>query len=784
LENARRLHETGKHADARRLFQKIVRIDPHHADAWHGLGLVEHALGRPRDAFACLAKAASIDATNPGIQRDLGVVCQQLGRTDEALECMQQAVQLAPGDARLHYNLGVVLQEQGHWLGARLRFQQAVRLDPGMALAWGSLAAACLELADYETALVCAEKLRSLEPHSAEPDYLLGNLRLAQRKFEEAVACYVAALEKCPRHVEALNNLGMALNHLGRIEQALHCFEFCARINPSFSTARVNQAALWAMLGRTAEAEAAYEQILKREPGHPRVLCKLGLLWQSLERFTQAEAALTQAALIDPVNAEAQAGLGGALFAAGRIEEASRCYHKAVALGAGAGVRLQTALLLPPVYQSVEHLQQCRAQLEERLCQFEESGARVDPLVEPAAVNFLLAYQGCNDRALQQRIARLYQQHKRRTPHAARRDGRVRVGFVSRHLRDHTIGALFAGLIERLSRRDFHVSVFAIGQWHDQTTARLACRADQYVVTPANIPAAREQILRSGLDLLFYTDLGMEPVSYALALARLARVQCATWGHPVTTGLPTIDYFVSSRLLEPADASDHYSERLIELETLNTYCKRPTPRGTSLARGDFGIPERLHLYLCPQSLTKLHPEFDGHLAEIARRDAAALLLFLEPPHRHWQELLIRRWSQTPDRLNQRSLFIPRVTPDQFLHLLRLADVVLDPPHFGGGNTSYQALGLGVPVVTQPSGLQRGRITAGLYRKMNWNYLVARDCQEYAELAVQMAGDRNHRQWASEQILNRSNCLFEDLAAVEQLERFLLQVAGGEIPPRE
>ena len=56
-----------------------------------------------------------------------------------------------------------------------------------------------------------------------------------------------------------------------------------------------------------------------------------------------------------------------------------------------------------------------------------------------------------------------------------------------------------------------------------------------------------------------------------LAAQRLAPVQCSSWGHPETSGFPTIDYFLSSELMEPRNGKDHYSEELVLLPNLSVY---------------------------------------------------------------------------------------------------------------------------------------------------------------------------------------------------------------------
>src|SRR5207253_11098850 len=111
----------------------------------------------------------------------------------------------------------------------------------------------------------------------------------------------------------------------------------------------------------------------------------------------------------------------------------------------------------------------------------------------------------------------------------------------------------------------------------DATAQFIQEHVESYVELPVNLAAARRQIAEHGLDVLVYTDIGMEDLTYSLAFSRLAPVQCVTWGHPVTTGIPTIDYYLSSTLFETAEAQEHYTETLVRLPALPCYCYRVTP---------------------------------------------------------------------------------------------------------------------------------------------------------------------------------------------------------------
>ena len=156
-----------------------------------------------------------------------------------------------------------------------------------------------------------------------------------------------------------------------------------------------------------------------------------------------------------------------------------------------------------------------------------------------------------------------------------------------------------------------------------------------YVEVPTNLPAARQAIAGQRLDVLYYADIGMDPVTYSLAFSRLAPVQCVTWGHPVTTGLDTIDYFISMDAAEPEDAAEHYTETLVRLKALSVYYYRPEPPASLKDRAAFGLPEECHLYSCPQTLFKLHPEFDDLLGAILRRDPQG-----HPRLARWQVFLV------------------------------------------------------------------------------------------------------------------------------------------------
>jgi predicted O-linked N-acetylglucosamine transferase (SPINDLY family) len=233
-----------------------------------------------------------------------------------------------------------------------------------------------------------------------------------------------------------------------------------------------------------------------------------------------------------------------------------------------------------------------------------------------------------------------------------------------------------------------------------------------------------------------------------------------------------MDYFISSRWLETDKADEHYTERLVRLANLGTYYYRPRLSQPRRAREFFGLDDHQHVYLCPQTLFKLHPEFDPLLGEILRRDPRGTLVLLEGRQPQWTQLLRDRFERTMPDVASRVRFLPGQSSADFLQLNAVADVLLDPPHFGGGNTSYEGLAVGTPIVTLPGPYLRSRITLAMYRKMGVMDCVASSNEDYVNLAVQLGSEPEARRAMSAKIFQASDVLFEDPAEVREFERFL------------
>ncbi len=536
--------------------------------------------------------------------------------------------------------------------------------------------------------------------------------------------------------------------------------------------------------GHHGEAEQAYGKALKVNPGNFVAHGNLGIALHSLERIAEAKDSYRRALDLNPDYLGALKNLANALMCEGAIEEAAEAYDRAIARHPNdTGLRVNRAMILPVIPASSAEIERYRALMIAKLDALIAAGGSLrEPASEAGVTGFYLAYGAMNDVPAVRKITEMYRKlcpeltwtaaHCRPSGGAAKA-GKYRIGFLSHHFHNHTIGKLNRGFIEHFDRDRFEVVVFRSGKNSDAVSAAIERAADRTIHLPENLGVAQRLVADERLDLLFYPDTGMDAFTYYLAYARLAPVQATSWGHPVSTGIANMDYFISSRDLETEAGEQHYSETLVRLEHPPTYYYRPEKPLLTMNRADFGLPDDANLYLCPQTLFKFHPRYDAVLGEILAADPRGRIVIISGRYPNKQRLLSERFGKAFPKHIDRLLFVPRMPLEQFLQLLGNADVVLDPMFFGGGNSSSEAIAMGAPIVTMAGDYLRDRVTYSFYRAMGFEDLIARNPGDYVRIAVRLANDRAWRRQMIEKLNGHSARFFENMATVRELERFFI-----------
>ena len=752
-----RAETEGKLREACKLYGKAVAAAPHYGKAHLNLGIALEALGEAEPAVAAFEAACAIDPADPYASYNLGRLFYTRGALARAEQLLRSAVERKPDFPEAQVVLSSVHDSQGNLAAAAAALEDALRQRPDYAGAlrnYGMVLAKLGRPAEAEAAL---RRAVAADTTDADAYYRLGNVLVHQDKLDDAMGFYRRAIELRPDFAEAWCRLGNVLTDRGQNDDAMRCLTRALAIRPDFIDALVGLGNVHSVEYRLETAEGYYREAIALDPGIPLVYMNLGHVLKEL----------------------------------GRLEDALDCYRKALELRPDfAQARWSATMCLIPVLREAnDDLARSRARfaadLESLDRWFDATRAAEGHDAVGVQQPFWLAYQEQDNRELLERYGRLcarlmarWQDEQGLRPAQQPGKGRVRVGIVSRHFRDHSVwNALVKGWFQWLDRERFVLAAFCLGPEQDTETHYARSRAERFEQGRASARQWVEAILEAQPDVLIYPEIGMDPMTVKLASLRLAPVQVASWGHPETTGLPTIDYYLSAEDLEPVGAQASYSERLIALPHLGCFVQSARVESAAIDLDAWGIEARTPLLLCPGTPFKYAPEHDSIFPEIARRLGRCRFVFFAHWARGLSEKLRQRLATAFSRegldFDQFAVFIPWQQKPAFYELLRRADVFLDTIGFSGFNTALQAVECGLPIVTREGRFLRGRLASGILRRMGLPELVAQSEEAYVELAVRLARDAEYREHIRGRMVASRHVLFEDMAPIRALEDFLL-----------
>lgn len=680
-------HRAGRLKEAERLYLKILKADPRHADALHFLGVLNHQLGSADTAVKLIRQAIAQNPRAPAFHNNLGMVLFAQGKLDAAAACYERAVALNPPYAEAHYNLGVALQAQG-------------KLD---------------------AAAACYERVLAIKPDYAEAHTNLGIILLEQGGLDAAVSCFERALALKADHAEAHNNLGNALRQQGNWAAAIASYQNAVLHAPAYAEAHLNLGTVLIEQGKSAEAIPHLEDALRYDPDLAEAHCSLGTALKEQGRPDAALAAYGRALALKPDYAEARLGLAIAVIpifandAAASSAAAEKFMHSLEDLAAWAAL-------------NAEKLGKCAGSNQPFYLAYRpgDVGAalsRYGDLMGPAAAAY-------------------WQPDARRASAPRAPPARTRVLVVSGHVRQHPVWeVILRGMIEHLDRQRFEIIVYHTGSTCDAETLWARARVDHFVQGPKPVKAWLDEMRHDVPDVIFYPEVGMDPATSALAALRLAPLQIAAWGHPVTTGLPSMDLFLSGELLEGSGAEQHYREQLIRLPGTGV-CTRMAVQTAQPWEGPERARNIVRFTVCQQPI-KFDPADDVLLTRIAQEVGPCEFWLATPEKLHWAAIRLRdrvaaafrAAGLDPDAYLRVTPWLPR---EQFVGFLDEMDIYLDCPAFSGYTTAWQAIHRGLPIITLEGRYLRQRLAAALLRQIGREDQIAVTHDGYVEIARRLA----------------------------------------------
>ncbi|MCE7505009.1 tetratricopeptide repeat protein [Polynucleobacter sp. IMCC30063] len=661
----------------------------------------------------------------------IGIQCAQAGKNQEALDWFSKGIALNPKSAHAHLYLANAYSALGNYPAALKSYNKAIDLDPHFVEAYNNLGLLLIQQQDYRNALIYFAQAIRVDAHFSEAYLNQGFALFALAEYDAALQSYEKAVHLQPNNALAYNNLGNTYKALEKPLEALQCYEKALQINPGLADPWYNRGILLGDMGQEQEGALSCDKALAINPNLARAKWARTFL-----QIPQIE------------------GFGANLKIAREQFTAS--------------LHALDAWFAAPESHATAPL-----------------GVGVGPDVVGSFQPFYLAYQAENNRELMstygQLCRRLMANWEQSQGYQAREfavRGRIRLGIVTHYLCDHPVwNAFLRGLAHHLKRSEFELIFFYLGQVHDQETQLARSLATSFIEGKTAVADWAETILAQQVEVLIYPDVGMDQMTTKLASLRLAPLQLVMWGHPETTGLPTMDYFISAQCFENAASPNNYSEQLLALSNLGCCYERLSVNPTEVNLAHFGINTKLPILLCPGSIFKYAAQFDWVLVEIARRLGPCQLVFFVANSKanltaRFEARLTQAFAKEQLKLSDFVVFVPWLERPDFFSLMQQADVFLDTLGFSGFNTAMQAIECDLPIVTLAGEFMRGRLAAGILQRINLPELITHSAEEYIALAVRLAQDSVYRTNIVAQIQANRDILFDDVLPIRELEAFL------------
>jgi protein O-GlcNAc transferase len=726
IQRALELHHQGRIAEAEPLYTAVLAARPDHFDALQMLSLIKLSRGDTVTALHLVTAAMQLRPKSPQVLLNHGLVLNALNLHEQALASFDLALKHKGRFAEALNNRGSVLIALGRSGEALDNFKRAIAIKP-----------------DY-----------------AEAFYNQGNALKALDRYADALKSYGRAIALRPNYVSAHCNTGSVLDILGRPADAIACYDRALAVDPRFAEAMLNRCGGLRALQRIDDTRQALDRLLAVHPNYAEAHYMRGMLMADANKTAEAVASFEKAVALKPDYSKARWA--------------------------------SCTSALPILYAEEPQIAAQRADYERRLRALSaayEAGHIPGDMSKGLGMGqpFFLAYQGYNDRDLQRvsgglaaRImADRYGTAEIAPPPVPGEP--VRVGIVSGFLYRHSVWKIgVRAWIAELDRSRFHVSAYHTGAKQDSETEFARAHCQNFVQGPNSIERWRQIILADRPHVLLFPDIGMNQDASELAALRLAPAQCGYIGHPQTSGLPTMDYFLSGELIEPPAGQENYSEKLVKLPNVGFHYERPEFEPAAMTRNELGLRPAATVYWCAQSLFKYLPQHDDVFVRIARELGDCQFVFI----RHFGKEVTELFQQRLDRAfaaaglkaEDHCVFLPSMSFNAFAAASAQCDVMLDSVGWSGGNTTLEALAQDLPVITCEGELMRGRVSAGILRMMGMPEAVAGGTDDYVALAIRIGKDAAWRTELKTRIASDKHRLYRDRTCIAALEDFLDRAA--------
>ena len=610
----------------------------------------------------------------------------------------------------------------------------------------------------------------------------------SQGNISEASKLYQYCINQGFNYPTIYSNYGVILKGLSKLQEAEQSYRKAIELDPDFAEVHYNLGSILRDLGNLKEAEISTHKAIEIKPDYADAHYNLGNILKDLGKLEDAELSYRKAIEIKSDFAVAHSNLGSILRGLGKYKEAHSCFQKCLELDPeDLANNMQAKLFISRIPLNQSQIEKERKEIDKQISLIGNNSNIIyknNHLPNSIDFIFYLAYHNFkNDKEILENIAH----------NLSKKDGilntnfnvdhhikeslarkKIRLGICSSFFFEHSITRCYLNTIEDLAKSGVEVIIIrGKNDKVDKTTEHIISLVHETITLPESLEESCQIILNKYLDILLYLDIGMSVKTYFMSLSRLALVQVLHSGHPQTSGSPNMDYYISSKRKELEDDDKYFSERLIRIKGIPVNYSLPNIINSNFEVSKLNISDKDFIIGLPHTSFKYHPDFDYILDKILEEIPHARLLFFECLIETHTNELLSRWKQNSKHILNQIIICPRVKLDDYLTISKRFDIVLDTFYFGMGNTFFQAMAFGIPVVTLPPDQPRGGCVSEGYKQMGIsNPPIAKSPKEYILLCKKLAFDNTYRESIRNQILSKAkDNLFNDKTIYKQFIDF-------------
>jgi protein O-GlcNAc transferase len=750
-------HKSGQLYKAEEIYKRILEVNPNHSET---LNL-------------------------------LGVIASQSGNNDIAVKLINKAIQYNPGNPIYYYHLGIILKDQGKLIEAKNSFQKSLEIKPDYVESHNNIGVVFIELGELSKALTCFQKALEIKPEYAEAHFNLGTVFKRQDKQAEAISSFQKALEINPNYTEAYNNLGAMFKEQGDFGEAILCFQKVLEINPEYVDAYNNMGAVFIDMDELTKAFTCFQKALRIKPEHPEAHYNLGIVFNSQNKRAEAIFCFQKALEIKPEYAEAYHNLGNVFIDLGRLTEALSSYQKALEIEPDHAKAFSELFYQFQQLCDWNKLEDMTARLDDFTTKALDKGTKTAETpflnlsrhIDPSR-NFAVAKSWSCD------IARAMSNLNVHFPFEGRRSrkNKIVVGYLSNAFRNHAMAYLTLSLYGLHNRDEFNIFCYSYGEDDGSYySARIQQDCDKFVdIGSLNNADAARCIYDDQVDILVDLRGYTKDCRLEISALRPAPIQVRYLGLEGTTGADFFDYIITDKIVTPEDHAQYYSENFAYLphcHQINDYAQ--TISNKCWNRADFGLPEDRFVFCSFSQGYKIEPVMFNTWINILQQ-VPETVLWLQRKDEITEKNL-RQEAESKGIESTRLIFSEKLSKEQHMQRLSLADVALDTRIVNGAATTSDALWSGVPVITLQGNHFSSRASASMLTALGLPELITSTLKEYESLAVDMARNPGKLKMIRQKLMKNllTEPLFNTTRFTRNLEKAYKEMwkifATGEMP---